>query len=143
MDFEETRLHNLVGLIIFGFVLSNICFIFANLVFFFFPLVSTNLVFHLLFSFCNLIFHLLFSFCNLVFAFCFYNFLFWSNHITSRRYLFSFCDIYLVFSIWFFILRCFCILVLCNCWLWLLKEIIHFSLWVWGWMGSTIHIGVM
>ena len=34
MDFEETRLHNLVGWIVFGFVLSNICFIFANLVFF-------------------------------------------------------------------------------------------------------------
>jgi len=37
MDFEETRLHNLVGLIIFGFVLSNIRFTFANLVFVFLP----------------------------------------------------------------------------------------------------------
>jgi len=33
MAFEETRLHNLVSLIIFGFVLSNLRFIFANLVF--------------------------------------------------------------------------------------------------------------
>jgi hypothetical protein len=90
-----------------------------------------------------LIFHLLYSFCNLVFAFCFYNFFLWSNHITSRRYLFSFCDIYSVCAIWYFVLCCFCFLVLCNCWLWLLKEMIHFSLWVWGWMGRTIHIGVM
>jgi hypothetical protein len=79
-----------------------------------------------------LVFHLPFSFCNLVFAFSFCNYF----GISSRRY-------FLVSAIWYFVFCCFCILVLCDCWLWLLKEIIHFSLWVWGWMGKTIRIGVM
>jgi hypothetical protein len=70
-------------------------------------------------------------------------FVFWSNCIISRRYLFSFCNICSVSAIWYFVLRCFCILVICDCWLWLLKEMIRFFLWVWGWMRRTICIGVM
>jgi hypothetical protein len=114
----------------------------------------------------NWVFCLSFSFCNLIFAFSFYNyfgissslqslqfgicvqflqicFLFWRNRITSRRYLFSFCNLCSVSAIWYFVFRCFCILVLYDCWLWLLKEMIRFSLWVWGWMGRTIRIGAM
>jgi hypothetical protein len=86
-----------------------------------------------------LVFHLPFSFCNLVFVFSFCNYF----GILSRRYLFSFCNLYLVSAIWYFVFRCFCILVLCDCWLWLLKKMIHFSLCVWGWMGKTIRIGVI
>jgi hypothetical protein len=62
--------------------------------------------------FANLVFCLPFSFCNLVFAFCFcIVILFWSNRITLRRYLFSFCDIYsfLQYSILFFATFVFCI----------------------------------
>ena len=70
-------------------------------------------------------------------------FVFWSNRISLRRYLFSFCNLCSVSAIWYFVFRCFCILVLCDCWLWLLKEMIRFSLWVWGWMGRTIRIGAM
>jgi hypothetical protein len=58
-----------------------------------------------------LVFHLSFSFCNLVFAFSF------CNGILSRRYLFSFCNLCSVSTIWYFAIRCFCILVLCDCWL--------------------------
>jgi hypothetical protein len=36
--------------------------------------------------------------------------LFWSNCIISRRYLFSFCDIYSLSAIWYFVFRCFCVL---------------------------------
>jgi hypothetical protein len=86
-----------------------------------------------------LVFRLPFSFCNLVFAFSFCNYF----GILSRRYLFSFCNLCSVSAIWYFVFRCFCILVLYDCWLWLLKEMICFSLWVWGWMGRTIRIGVM
>jgi len=64
-----------------------------------------NLVFRLSFSFCNLIFA--FSFCNyfgilssfqlLQFGICVQFlqicFMFWSNRIISRRYLFSFCNL--------------------------------------------------
>ena len=70
-------------------------------------------------------------------------FVFWSDRISLRRYLFSFCNLCSVSAIWYFVFRCFCILVLCDCWLWLLKEMIRFSLWVWGWMGRTIRIGAM
>jgi hypothetical protein len=92
-----------------------------------------------------LVFRLPFSFCNLVFVFSFCNFFFvsWSNPITSRRYLFSFCDIYLVSAIWYFVFRYFCIMVFFVCWLWLRKEMICFSLWVWGLMERIIGIGVM
>ena len=107
-DFEETQLHNLI------------CLIAISLIFF------SNIRFHLPFSFCKssissslqflqLSISSLFNFCNLVFAFYFCNFLFWSNHITSRRYLFSFCDNCLVSTIWYFIFCCFCILILFNC----------------------------
>ena len=113
------------------------------------------LVFHLSFSFCNLIF--VFSFCNyfgissslqlLQFDICVQFlqicFVFWSNHIILRRYLFSFCNLCSISAIWYFVFRCFCILVLYDCWLWLLKEMIRFSLWVWGWMGRTIRIGAI
>jgi len=71
------------------------------------------------------------------------HFVFWCNRITSRRYLFSFYDFYSIFAIWYFVFCCFCILVLCDSWLWLLKDMICFSLWVWGWMRKTICIGVM
>ena len=49
-------------------------------------------------------------------------FVFWSNRIISRRYLYSFCNLCLVSAIWYFVLRCFCIMVIYDCWLWLLKE---------------------
>ena len=110
--------------------------------------------------------YFVFRFCNLIFAFSFCNyfcissslqllqfdifleflqnkFVFWSNCITLRRYLFSFYNLCSVSAIWYFVFRCFCILVFCDCWLWLLKEMIHFNLWVWGWMGRTICIGAI
>jgi hypothetical protein len=105
----------------------------------------------------NWVFRLSFNFCNLIFAFSFYKyfgisssfqflqicFVFWRNCITSKRYLFSFCNLCSVSTIWYFVFRCFCIMVLCDCWLWLLKEMICFNMWVWGWMGKTIHIGAL
>jgi hypothetical protein len=42
-------------------------------------------------------------------------FVFWSNCIISRRYLFSFYNLCSVSAIWYFFFHCFCILVLCNC----------------------------
>jgi hypothetical protein len=73
----------------------------------------------------NLVFRLSFSFCNLVFLFCLCNcfgilfsaicVVFWSNRIISRGYLLSICDICSVSTIWYFVFRCFCILVLFVC----------------------------
>jgi len=99
-----------------------------------------NLVFRLPFSFCNSIFA--FNFCNyfgissslqfLQFGICVQFlqicFVLWHNRIFLRRYLFSFCNLYSVFTIWYFVFCCFCTLVLCDCCLWLLKEMIRFNL---------------
>ena len=91
-----------------------------------------------------LVFCLPFSFCNLVFAFNSCKFVFCFGVIV-----WFWKDICLVsvisvqfqqFGIFF---RYFCIMILCDCWLWLLKDMIHFSLWVWGWMERTIRIGAM
>jgi hypothetical protein len=58
-------------------------------------------------------------------------------------YLFSFYNICSVSTIWYFVFRCFCIMVFFVCWLWLLKKMIRFSLWVCGWMKRIIHTRVM
>jgi len=121
-----------------NFLEWDFVFRFCKIWYFVFP--SASVIWYLYsVSVIILVFHLSFSFCNLVFAFSFCNYF----GILSRRYLFSFCNLCLVSAIWYFVFCCFCILVLCDCWLWLLKEMIHFSLWVWGWMGRTIRIGVM
>jgi len=118
-------------------------------------LLQKNLEWDFVFSFCKIWYFV--SFCNyfgissslqlLQFGICVQFlqicFVFWSNRIILRRYLFSFCNLCSVSAIWYFVFRCFCILVLYDCWLWLLNEMILFSLWVWGCMGRTIRIGAM
>jgi len=68
-----------------------------------------------------MVFRLSFSFRNLIFLFCLCNcfgisssaicVVFWSNRIISRKYLLSICDICSVSAIWYFVFRCFYILV--------------------------------
>jgi hypothetical protein len=53
-----------------------------------------------------------FGICVQILQICF---VFLSNRIISRRYLFSFCNFYSVSAIWYFVFRCYCILVLCDC----------------------------
>ena len=84
---------------------------------FIFPSVSA--IWYLCFVSANLVFVLPFSFFNLVFVFYFCNFL-WSDHITLRIYLFSFCDICSISAIRYFVL-CFlfvlvflCLLIMAN-----------------------------
>jgi len=101
----------------------------------------------------NLVFRLFFNLCKLVFLFCLCNYfgisssaicvVFWNNRIILRKYLLSIYDICSVSAIWYFVFRCFCILVFLVCLSWLPKEMIRFSLWVWGWMERIIHTRVM
>jgi len=74
-------------------------FLFLRIWYFVFPLASVVLYLRYV-STIVFVFYLPFNFCNSVFAFRFCNcFVFWSNCIALRRYLFSFCNLVLCLSL--------------------------------------------